>query len=77
MIWEAVCSRNSGTYRMELLEVIICLIAIAMPSGAPRALAQTAEAFNVFNIQNYGVSEKNVIQWDPFREMQLDAHLNF
>ena len=48
-----------------------------------------AEIFNVFNIQNYGVPDTNVIQQDPNagkitstvsdspREIQLGAHLNF
>jgi len=48
-----------------------------------------AEVFNVFNIQNYGVPDTNVIQQDPNagritstvsdspREIQLGVHLNF
>lgn len=89
MILEAFGSPMSGAYRRGSLELAICLVAIAMLSGTPRALVQTAEVFNVFNIQNYGVLDTNVIQQDPNagkitstvsdspREIQLFAHLNF
>jgi hypothetical protein len=89
VILEAFGRRKSGAYRRGLLELVTCLVAIAMLSGTPRALAQTAAVFNVFNIQNYGVPDTNVIQQDPNagkitstvsdspRDIQLGAHLNF
>ena len=60
-----------------------------IPVGERFSINLRAEVFNVFNIQNYGVPDTNVIQQDPNsgkitstvsdspREIQLGAHLNF
>ena len=60
-----------------------------IPIREQLAINLRAEVFNVFNIQNYGVPDTNVIQQDPNagritstvsdnpREIQLGVHLNF
>lgn len=60
-----------------------------IPVGERFSINLRAEVFNVFNIQNYGVPDTDVIQQDPNagritstvsdspREIQLGAHLNF
>jgi hypothetical protein len=82
---------NAGTsplYSMHVANADMSLFK-DFPIREQLSINLRAEIFNVFNIQNYGVPDTNVIQQDPNsgkitstvsdspREIQLGAHLNF
>jgi hypothetical protein len=81
---------NAGTsplYSMHVANTDMSLFK-NFPIGEQFSINLRAEVFNVFNIQNYGPPDTNVIQQDPNsgvitsnvtnpRQIQLGAHVNF